>query len=465
MGVSDWFRPRPAASSRPDDLLAALLDAFERKDAESAMHLINNNSDRIKTEFCSWMKPPASLREDAAAVGRYARTLWAIAQLFEKSGDASLRISMEGGLAEWNEALDRAPRLTASGKAGEAVTLLRHTLDDIATTSGPGTSHYRARCLGMLGLALDEMGSTSEAIRVTSEALDICRQSGDETGVNAYTLNLSTIGSLKFTDPATGHRLRVVIADRDGRTVLPEELPAAAKHSSPLKWRVVGGNPTHPEAERLHQEGRAAGEKGDFDAAIALFTHAAELDPSWPRPVYERAWTHLLKRDFDAARADYRKTLDLSPLGYFTAATAADLLSREAAGEFPAGLYSAFAMLEHMSPDDQRQIAGQLIEKFPSHAPAWELHAKLLEDPSDKLAAIESGLLARPDPDTRGSLLVQKALTLFASGEQERALIVLQPLTTAVSDSLTAHVTALLTEALIRSGGTNQRGAEAEHNG
>jgi tetratricopeptide (TPR) repeat protein len=313
-------------------------------------------------------------------------------------------------------------------------------------------------------VALDDIGNTSEAVRVTREALDICQQSGDEAGVTAYTRNLSTIGSWKVTDPATGRHLRVLIADGDGRTVLPDELPAAATASSRLTWRIVGGDHTHPEADRLHQDGRAAGEKGDFDAAIALFTKAAELEPSWPQPVYERAYTHLLKRDFDAARADYRRTLDLSPLGYFTAATAADLLSREAGGEFPAGLYSAFAMLEHMSPDDQRQIAGQLVEKFPSHAPAWELHARLLEDPSAKLAAIENGLLARPDPDTWGSLLVQKALTLFASGEQEGALTILQPLTSAVGDSLTAHVKARLAEALIRSGGTNQRGPEAEHN-
>jgi hypothetical protein len=170
--------------------------------------------------------------------------------------------------------------------------------------------------------------------------------------------------------------------------------------------------------------------------------------------VYDRAFAHLLRGEFDDALTDYRKTLELSPLGYFVAATAADMLTREAAGEFPVGLYAAFATLEFAPPDEQRSIARQLVAQFPSHAPAWELHARFLEDPSDKLAAIERGLLAHPDPDTRGSLLVQKALALHASGERELALEILDPLTGAVGDSATTHVHAHMAAAIIRSAET-----------
>jgi len=106
-----------------------------------------------------------------------------------------------------------------------------------------------------------------------------------------------------------------------------------------------------------------------------------------------------------------------------------------------------------MSADEQRQVACQLVVQFPSHALAWQLHASFLEDPSDKLAAIERGLLARPDPDTRGSLLVQKALALHASGERQAALEILNPLTSGVGDSHTTHVQACIAAAVIRSGG------------
>ena len=453
MGISDWLRSR-STPSRPDDLRAALLDAFERKDYERAMCLINDNSDRIRSEFRSWTTAPESLSGDADALSRYVNTLMTIARVFEKSGDASLRIWLEGGgrdtpLTQWNDALQRAGRMTESGLAAEAVVLLRVTLDNIATATGTGVSYHRARCLGSLGAALNKMGSTSEAVRVTREALEICRQAGDEEGVKVYTQNLDVIGSCEIPDPRSGHRFKVIFKDSDGRTLLPEELPGETGRCT---WQFRDAKPAHPEAQRLHEEGRAAGQKGDHDTAIALFTKAAGLDPSWPYPVYDRAFACLLKHEFDAALAGYRKTLELSPLGYFVAAVAADMLTREAAGEFPDGLYAAFAMLEHMPADQQRHIAGQLVAQFPSHAPAWDLHARFLEDPSDKLAAIERGLLARPDPDTRGSLLVQKAGALHASGQRDAALEILAPLTSTLGDSAATHLAALVATAVIHSG-------------
>lgn len=396
---------------------------------------------------------------DADALSRYVNTLMTIARVFEKSGDASLRIWLEGGgrdtpLTQWTEALERAGRLTESGQAAEAVVLLRATLENIATTTGTGVSHYRARCLGSLGAALHKLGNTSEAVRVTREALEICRQAGDEEGVKVYTTNLDEIGSFEIADPRSGHRFNVVFRDSDGRTLLPEELPGPTGQCT---WQIRDARPVHPDAQQLHEEGRAAGQKGDHDTAIALFTKAAQLDPSWPYPVYDRALAHLLKHEYDAALADYRKTLELSPPGYFDAATAADMLTREAAGEFPPGLYAAFAMLEHMPPEEQQSIAAQLVEKFPSHAPGWAQHARFLENPSDKLAAIERGLLARPDPDTRGSLLVQKALALHASGKRELALEILDALTGAAVDSPPTHVQACIAAAVIRSAGAGDR--------
>jgi tetratricopeptide (TPR) repeat protein len=457
MAIWDWFRSR-STLSRPDELRTALFDALERKDYERAMRLINENSDRISSEFRSWTTLPESLRGNADAVGRYAKTLMTIARVFEKAGDASLRIWFEGGgrdgpnpFTQWTEALQQAGQLTESGQADEAVVLLRATLENIATATGTATDDFRAKCLGSLGVALNSMGNTSEAVRVTREALEICRQAGDDEGVKAYTTNLDVIGSFEIADPGSGHRSKVVIRDSDGRTLLPEELPG---FTGRFTWQIRDARRPHPEAERLHEEGRAAGQKGDHDTAIALFTKAAQLDPSWPYPVYDRAYAHLLKEQYDAALADYRKTLELAPHGYFTAATAADTLTREAAGEFPPGLYAAFATLEHMPPEQQQSIAAQLVEKFPSHAPAWAQHARFLENPSDRLAAIEHGLLARPDPDTRGSLLVEKALALHASGERELALDILDQLTGAVGNSAMTQVRAVLAAAVIRPAGT-----------
>ena len=96
MSISKWFRSR-STPSRPDDPRAALLDAFEREDYERALHLINDNSDRIRHEFRPWTTVPESLRDDTDAQSRYVHTLMTIATLVEKSGDASLRLCLEGG--------------------------------------------------------------------------------------------------------------------------------------------------------------------------------------------------------------------------------------------------------------------------------------------------------------------------------------------------------------------------------
>jgi tetratricopeptide (TPR) repeat protein len=453
MAISDWLRRRPA-SSQPDDLLPALLDGFERKDYPGLMRLINDNADRIRTEFKSWTKVPQAVSQDPAALNRYVTTLFNIASLFEKSGDPSLKECLGGSgpdnpLRQWNETLERAGQLTDGGGAAQAVTLLRGILDQMRGATGTGIDHFRPRVLGRLGAALAKLGENQEAIRVTREALEWCRRSGDEEGVRVCSGNLNAIGTYDITDASSQHRYRVVFTDPEGRTLAPEELPGPTGH---VKWEIRDTGTVHPEAGRLHDEGRAAGEKGDHDAAIALFTEVAALDPAWPYPVYDRAFAHLFKKEFDAALGDYRRTLELAPSGFFLASTAADMLAREAAGEFPRGLYAAFAMLEHMPKEQQLSIAEQLVQRFPTHAPAWELHAQSVEDPAARLEVIERGLGARPDPETRGSLLIQKAMALHFLGEREQALEILEPMTASIGDSLSAQSKAFLVLATIRSG-------------
>jgi tetratricopeptide (TPR) repeat protein len=267
--------------------------------------------------------------------------------------------------------------------------------------------------------------------------------------VRTYTSNLEVLGGYEMSDESGRPRYRAVFTDGDGRTLTPEELPGPTGH---VKWEIRDTGEIDPESKRLHVEGRAAGERGDIDTAIALFTEAAALDPTWPYPIYDRAFSHLLKNNFDAALADYRKTLELAPTGFFVSSTAADMLTREAAGEFPSGLYAAFAMLEHMPRDERLSIAGQLVQQFPTHAPAWELHAQSVKDPAARLDAIDRGLAARPDPDTRASLLVQKALALSFLGDRERALEVVEPMTASIGNSPSSQAKALVALALIRSG-------------
>jgi hypothetical protein len=74
---------------------------------------------------------------------------------------------------------------------------------------------------------------------------------------------------------------------------------------------------------------------------LSLLTEAANLDPAWPYPIYDRAFTHLLKGEIDEALRDYERTVELSPRGFYVAAQAIDMLRHEATGELPEGLFVA----------------------------------------------------------------------------------------------------------------------------
>lgn len=142
----------------------------------------------------------------------------------------------------------------------------------------------------------------------------------------------------------------------------------------------------------------------------------------WPFPLYDIAYTYLLMQDFPNAELHYRKVLELAPRGFFTAITALDTLAREQAGEFPEGIYLAYMQLEWIfDPVQKAETMEQFMSKIPGFAPIWEAFAQLCEDDVQKLEAIENGLAARPDAETRGMLL-NKALTLYHGGRQKEGL-------------------------------------------
>jgi tetratricopeptide (TPR) repeat protein len=439
MGAFDWLTRRRAAR-KSADLRESLVAAVGRKDYDLLGHLINANTSEIRKAFPSWTTVPPEIRNDPRAMSGYVDTLSTIATVFERSGDASLMKLLQDGdpTREWNNAITAAQTLIDQKRASEAVTVLRSLLDDMERLSGSAPDHYRPRVLGKLGVALFYSGDRREAIAVTRQALELCRSLGDEEGVGAYTHNLDEIGT--FGMPANGRSEgngTVAFSNEQGDTLTLDELRMA---QGTVKWEGRMGPPVPPEAKRLHQEGREAGARRDYGQALLLLTRAAEAAPLWPYPVYDRAFTHLLQRNFDAALSDYRRTMELAPQGFFTAEIALDTLTREAEGEFHTGLYAAFAMLEQMPRETRDAIVRQLVEQCPSFAPGWNELAGLVTDPVKRLEVIENGLAARPDPQTRGLLIVNKALTMSALGDSAGALALLQQLLADSTGSLAPRV-------------------------
>ncbi|MEH6422234.1 tetratricopeptide repeat protein [Pseudomonas sp. CGJS7] len=212
----------------------------------------------------------------------------------------------------------------------------------------------------------------------------------------------------------------VIFRGADGRALTLDDLQG---FSGSFSYEIVGKSNVSAEAELLHKQAREAGVAGDAAKAMALFDQASNLAPQWPYPIYDKAFTYLLMSDNDNARRYYAKAVELAPRGFFTAITALDTLDREAKGELPQGTYRSYLALEWASDQTVKaQAAIQLAKRAPGFAPAWKELAMLADSDPDKLTAIEKGLAANPDAETKGILLINKALIADRGGDRAGAI-------------------------------------------
>jgi tetratricopeptide (TPR) repeat protein len=231
----------------------------------------------------------------------------------------------------------------------------------------------------------------------------------------------------------------IVFRGADGRTLTLEELRGV---TGTIRFEIVGRTAVPPEAEFLHQQAREAGGAGNYEKALTLLQRASDRAPRWPYPVYDMAYTYLLMKDFANARTYYRKTVELAPRGFFIAITALDSLTREELGELPAGTYLAYLSLEWMDDaQNKAEAVRQLVKRVPAFAPGWKELANLADDDAERLSAIEKGLAASPDAETRGILQINKALILDRKGDHEGAISLLGELALDLaSTSATEHM-------------------------
>jgi tetratricopeptide (TPR) repeat protein len=236
---------------------------------------------------------------------------------------------------------------------------------------------------------------------------------------------------------------RLVFRDATGRELTTADL---AGFTGQVRWELVGGEAVPPEAAGLHRQARQAGEQADYDRAIRLLDEAHRLAPNWPYPVYDAAFTYLLQDDVVRAEQHYAEVDRLAPRGFFTCKTSLWSLRRELAGELPAGFSKAYATLEWVQdPAEKRAILQGIVGRFPDHAPAWKDLAVLLEDPEACLEAVTRGLAANPDDETKGVLLIRRAIILHERGQSAEAVqilgeLALDPSATFANESIAKYV-------------------------
>jgi hypothetical protein len=82
-------------------------------------------------------------------------------------------------------------------------------------------------------------------------------------------------------------------------------------------------------------------------------------------------------------------------------------------------------MVEWLDDRAKSKALQALIAKAPSLAPAWKDLGLSSDDDTERLKAFDNGLAHRPDPQTRGVILSNKALILDRMGKHAEAIEIL----------------------------------------
>jgi tetratricopeptide (TPR) repeat protein len=216
---------------------------------------------------------------------------------------------------------------------------------------------------------------------------------------------------------------KLIYRDKNGRELTEADL---ANATGEVNWSIIGNHNVSQKAIELHNQARRVGSSGDYEKALELLAQASKEAPEWPYPLYDAAFTYLLMGKPDEALENYEAVNKMAPRGFFTVQTAVHSLRQEKAGELRSGTYEQYVTLEGLSdPLEKRALLEEILKESPTFAPAWKELSRLLDDDIAKLQAIEEGLSHSPDDETRGILLVNKALALNRQGKHEAALGIL----------------------------------------
>jgi len=206
------------------------------------------------------------------------------------------------------------------------------------------------------------------------------------------------------------------------------------------------------DANAAHQRATELLSSGKFDDAILALAQIQEMEPKWPRPAYDTAFTYLLNGDYTQAAEFYKRTLEMQPTGFLDTITAIDTLERESRGEFPRGTYRGYAGYLSMSPlgnpSFNQHVLKQMIERYPTFAPPYLHSASLTPEPQQRLKLLEQGLACNPDRETKSRLLISKALAHHEAGDNESMRELLTNVVAGESTFITQRIANMLLKAL-----------------
>ncbi len=232
---------------------------------------------------------------------------------------------------------------------------------------------------------------------------------------------------------------KVVFTTKDGQEV--QDLKKV--EDGGVDYKVVGKGEIPAQAKELHELGRKYGAAGKFDAALLNFAEASKIAPQWAYPIYDSAYTFLLRGDATNALAKYREVDRLETNGFFTTKTAVWTLEREESGALPRGTYQAYVALEDVDGNRKSELIEKLAAMAPNYPPVWKEKVLAARTVTEKFQLIDKALALGPDAETYGILMLNRAALLHLQKKTNEA--------TAILNGLTAETNTVGTRELARS--------------
>lgn len=236
-------------------------------------------------------------------------------------------------------------------------------------------------------------------------------------------LIFSLINSCQNTDKKSNksqlnNNENIEFTDMSGNKISKAELQ---KSTGSYNYEIYGTENISDFAISLHNEARQYGQTRDYKNAILKLKQANKEAPNWAYPLYDLAYTYLLQDDYKNALKYYRLTDSIAPNGFFKSKTALFTLEKEINGTYKKGLYKSYIALEWIdNPTEKKEMIELFISKFPLYPPAWQEYSSFLDGEKRK-DAIEKGLKLNPDIETKGILLINKALVININGNYNEA--------------------------------------------
>lgn len=223
-------------------------------------------------------------------------------------------------------------------------------------------------------------------------------------------------GLFSLTATATGD---LVFRDAAGRELRHSDLKNV---SGRFTWQLSSNIEVSSEAKKFHELGRTAGQRGDTTAALGYFEQAEKSAPGWPYPVYDAAFTYLLQKQYTKAYVLYRKVDAMAPRGFFTVKTAVHTLKREQEHKLPTGTYLRLVSLEWLDPSEQAKATQIMTDELPTFAPGWKARAALETNSKKRMEYLNKGLSVPVDDETKGFLMINRALLMNEMGKRAAAV-------------------------------------------